>query len=153
MMKLTVKLFRISFSIRVRNISPVSQLPQFLYPVGSFTVMIKSSFKYFRFYMVHQIATRKSKSHVLKEEENRIDILPNVLKLYMTIRKNGYVVVLVLSVVIFNTIFPFKNKLKTAQIRISISYLARKGLKVDEETLNSFITIAFNRFSSIFILI
>lgn len=110
MMKLTVKLLRISFSIRVRNISPVSQLPQFLYPVGSFTVTIKSSFKYFRFYMVHQIATRKSKSHVLKEDENRIDILPNVLKLYVTIRNNGYAVVFVLSVVIFNTIFPFKNK-------------------------------------------
>lgn len=145
---------KLSFSIRVRNISPVSQLPQFLNPLQSFTVIIKSSFKYFRFYMVHQVATRKAKSHVLKEKENRIEILSNVLKFYITIWNHGCVLVFAaLSVVIFNMIFPFKNKLKTAQIHIPISYLARKGLKVDEKTLNNFIIIAFNRFSSIFILI
>lgn len=76
---------KLSFSIRVRNISPVSQLPQFLNPLKSFTVIIKSSFKYFRFYMVHQVATRKAKSHVLKEKENRIEILSNVLKFCITI--------------------------------------------------------------------
>lgn len=126
---------KLSFSIRVRNISPASQFPQFLNPLKSLTVIIKSSFKYFRFYMVHQVATRKAKSHVLKEEENRIEILSNVLKFYITIWNHGCVLVFALSVVIFNVIFPFKNKLKTAQIHIPISYLARKGLKVDEELL------------------
>lgn len=67
--------------------------------------------------------------------------------------KSWMCAVFALSVVIFNMIFPFKNKLKTAQIHIPISYLARKGVKIDEKTLNNFIIIAFNRFSSIFILI
>lgn len=78
-------MMKLSFSVRVRDISPVSQLPQLLYPLKSLTVIIKSSFKYFRFYMVHQVATRKAKSHVLEEEENRMAILSNVLKFYILI--------------------------------------------------------------------